>query len=260
MYKTLTLPLLVTLLMHGIMLAFILWDAPGDKPLVRKAPPRYIEAKLVTLDKPKAKPAPKSAAKPKAQSKSPDTGQRARAEAAARRKAQQAEQRRLQQQKIASEKAAREKAAQAKAQQEKLAREAEQQRQAEQKQRLEQQQREEFQQLIEQENAERQASSDSELANSYIAQITRVIQNNWSRPPSARKNMEAELALQLVPTGEVISVHVVSSSGNAAFDRSAEKAVLKVGRFPTLQKLPPRVFEKYFRRLHLVFRPEDLRL
>lgn len=256
MYKTLTLPLLVTLLMHGMILALILVNMPDEPPMVRKAPPRYIEAKLVTLDKPKAKPA----AKPKAQSK-PKTDAARRAREEARRQAEQ----KRQQQKLASEKAAREKAAQEKAarkkaQQEQLAKQAEQQRQQEQKQRLEQQQRDEFQQMIDQENAERQAHSDSELANSYIAQITRVIQNNWSRPPSARNNMEAELALQLVPTGEVVSVRVITSSGNAAFDRSAEKAVLKVGRFPELQKLPSRVFEKYFRSLHLVFRPEDLRL
>ena len=105
-----------------------------------------------------------------------------------------------------------------------------------------------------------QVESDQALATSYVALITGLIQNNWDRPPSARNNMEAELSLQLLPTGEVVGVKVVKTSGNKAFDLSAEKAVLKVGQIKELQDLPPRVFEKYFRRLRLKFRPEDLRL
>ena len=104
-----------------------------------------------------------------------------------------------------------------------------------------------------------QARSDAELASSYIAHIARTIENNWSRPPSARRDMEAELVIQLVPTGEVVSVRVDKTSGNAAFDRSAETAVKRAARFPELQELPPRVFERYFRELRLVFKPEDLR-
>jgi colicin import membrane protein len=72
--------------------------------------------------------------------------------------------------------------------------------------------------------------------------------------------MEVELSIQLVPTGQVISVAIIQSSGNSAFDRSAEQAVHQAGRFEKLQELPPRVFEQYFRQLRLVFRPEDLRL
>jgi TonB family protein len=67
------------------------------------------------------------------------------------------------------------------------------------------------------------------------------------------------LAIQLIPTGEVVSVNVLNSSGSAAFDRSAVNAVEKAGEFPQLQNLPPREFEKTFRRFRLLFRPEDLR-
>ena len=80
-----------------------------------------------------------------------------------------------------------------------------------------------------------------------------------SRPPSARNGMECELAVQLVPTGEVVSVTVIRSSGNSAFDSSAVNAVKKAGAFPELQKLPSAEFEKNFRRLNLIFKPEDLR-
>mgnify|MGYP003147122754 CR=1 FL=1 len=104
------------------------------------------------------------------------------------------------------------------------------------------------------------ASNDEELASSYADYIFERVAANWSRPPSARRDMEVELLVQLVPTGQVVSVVVVRSSGNKAFDRSAEQAVLKVGRFEKLKELPPKVFETYFRKLPLIFRPDDLRL
>ncbi len=257
MYKTLTLPLLVTLFLHGIMLALIVIGAPEAEPLEQKKPVKYIEAKLVKLEEPQATPKPE-------------------ADDNAQQRAKQAEQARLRQQReqAAREKAAREKAAEEaakqqaakekarreKLKQERQAKQREQERIAEQQQRIREQQQRELDELIQQEKAARQAESDAELANSYIAVISRVIENNWDRPPSARKDMEVELVLQLVPTGEVVGVKVAKSSGNAAFDRSAEQAVMRAGRFPELQDLPPRVFEKYFRRLYLRFRPEDLRL
>ena len=93
----------------------------------------------------------------------------------------------------------------------------------------------------------------------FVALIQQTVINYWSRPPSARNGMEAELAIQLIPTGEVVSVTIVRSSGNSAFDRSAVNAVEKAGAFPELQKLPGGEFEKTFRRFRLLFKPEDLR-
>ncbi|MFT5482669.1 MAG: TonB family protein [Halieaceae bacterium] len=103
------------------------------------------------------------------------------------------------------------------------------------------------------------AVGDLDIAESHVASIARAIADNWSRPPSARNNMEAELVIHLIPTGDVVSVAVDKSSGSAAFDRSAVNAVQKAERFPELQQLPSRVFEKHFRTLRLKFRPEDLR-
>ncbi len=106
--------------------------------------------------------------------------------------------------------------------------------------------------------AEQQATAD-ELSSSFAGVIQRTVVGYWSRPPSARNGMEAELEIQLIPTGEVINVTIVKSSGNLAFDRSAVSAVEKAGAFPELQRLPSNIFERDFRRLRLVFRPEDLR-
>ena len=98
-----------------------------------------------------------------------------------------------------------------------------------------------------------------EMAASFAALIQQTVINYWSRPPSARNGMEALLSIQLIPTGEVVSVSLLKSSGNTAFDRSAINAVEKAGSFPELQQLPNREFEKTFRRFRLLFRPEDLR-
>jgi colicin import membrane protein len=111
---------------------------------------------------------------------------------------------------------------------------------------------------------DRQATTEAtatagEMSASFIALIQRTVVNYWSRPPSARNGMECELVVQLVPTGEVVSVTLLRSSGNSAFDASAINAVKKAGAFPELQKLPSGEFERKFRRFNLLFKPEDLR-
>ena len=111
--------------------------------------------------------------------------------------------------------------------------------------------------------AEKQLALDQDnekLTASYSAYIMERIEANWNRPPSARRGMEVALIIQLVPTGQVINVTMVKSSGSEAFDRSAQQAVHKVGRFERLQQLDAQAFEKNFRKLRLVFRPDDLKL
>ena len=112
---------------------------------------------------------------------------------------------------------------------------------------------------MEAEDSTRVAVTAEEMSASYAALIRDTVVNYWSRPPSARNGMEALLAIQLVPTGEIVSVSVLRSSGNVAFDRSALNAVERAGSFPELRNLPAAEFEKTFRRFQLLFRPEDLR-
>ena len=91
------------------------------------------------------------------------------------------------------------------------------------------------------------------------ATIRASVINRWTRPPSARNGMVSILSIQLVPTGEVVGVSVLQSSGNTGFDRSAMTAVERTGRFPEVAKLDYRTFEANFRRFQLIFKPEDLR-
>ena len=104
------------------------------------------------------------------------------------------------------------------------------------------------------------SGSDSiSLKDAVAATIQRAVINRWTRPPSARNGMVSVLSIQLVPTGEVVGVSVLTTSGDAAFDRSAISAVERVGKFPEIAQLDSRVFETTFRRFQLIFRPEDLR-
>jgi len=97
---------------------------------------------------------------------------------------------------------------------------------------------------------------DEQAAMSFIQGIYSLVVANWSRPPSARNDMEAHLVVELVPTGDVVSVTVVKGSGNEAFDRSAMQAVRKAGKFDVPKE--PALFEAQFRRFNLMFKPGDL--
>lgn len=102
-------------------------------------------------------------------------------------------------------------------------------------------------------------SESASLQDAVAAMIQRAVINRWTRPPSARNGMVSVLSIQLVPTGEVVGVGVLTTSGDAAFDRSAISAVERVGKFPEIAQLDSRAFETTFRRFQLIFRPEDLR-
>ena len=104
-----------------------------------------------------------------------------------------------------------------------------------------------------------QAEKEKNTSISYAAAIQRKVVTYWSRPPSARNGMECVIAIQLVPTGEVVASSLLMSSGNKAFDLSALNAVKKAGSFPELKNLSSTEFERNFRRFRLLFRPEDLR-
>jgi colicin import membrane protein len=72
--------------------------------------------------------------------------------------------------------------------------------------------------------------------------------------------METLVEIRLVPTGRIVGVTVVKSSGDIAFDRSVEQAAFKAEQFEEIQQLEPRLFEKHFRLVKVAFTPEDLRL
>lgn len=231
-----TLPLLLALALHGLAFLSLRAGWNPETSEVRAIKPQIVRSTLVVLE-PKAKPA----TRPKPVAKAAP----APAPAPARTREQPKRTQPVEKPQAPPADADAER---------KRAEEAERQ------QRLEQLSQSSFLDALEIEAldlAKSRATEEAEaVAQSYRYGIYERVVANWSRPPSARNNMEARLLVELVPTGDVVSVTLLASSGNEAFDRSAEAAVRKARRFEVPKE--PDVFERYFRRFTLLFRPEDL--
>ena len=63
-----------------------------------------------------------------------------------------------------------------------------------------------------------------------------------------------------MPTGRIVGVTIIESSGDRAFDQAAQQAAFKADQFKEIQGMDSAIFEKYFRKVKVVFSPEDLRL
>ena len=146
--------------------------------------------------------------------------------------------------------------------QERLEAESQRRRQQEIAAEQERSRQQEAQQRRQQELAEASAAeaarTEFELVQSATALIQQAVQETWSRPPSARNGMRAVLQIRMLPTGEVLDAVITQSSGDPAFDRSAENALYRAAPFRELQSLPISVFNANFRSLSLIFEPEDL--
>lgn len=253
-------PLVFSLAIHGALAYVLLMEWKPVTPLPqRQVTPKYIKAQLIQLT-PQSK-----RKKPQVKPRKIDLAARKRAQ---EREKQEQEARRLKAQlrHEKAEKALKKKRAQEKAEKDRLAalkkakdekRAAEvqeKQREAEKAQALSVLE----EALLAEESALLEDAFEEE-ARSYMDAISQRIERNWSRPPSARNGMTCELLIQLVPSGEVILVEVTQSSGNGAFDRSAQQAVKKVERFEVVKDMPSEVFERYYRQFKLLFNPQDLR-
>ena len=102
------------------------------------------------------------------------------------------------------------------------------------------------------------ARTELELIQSATAIIQLAVQQVWNRPPSARNGMRAILQIRMLPTGELLDARITESSGDPAFDRSAENAAFSAAPFIELRNLPINIFNSNFRTLSLIFQPEDL--
>lgn len=149
------------------------------------------------------------------------------------------------------------------AEQQRREREAEQQRERELAQAQQRREEEARARQAEQTRQAEAAAADAartefELVQSATGLIQQVVQENWSRPPSARNGMRVVLRIAMLPTGEVTDVTITQSSNDPAFDRAAETAVYRAAPFSELQSLPIKIFNENFRLLSLTFEPEDL--
>jgi colicin import membrane protein len=246
-----SLPFLLALSLHAAAAWALYQGWNPEKELLNVVKPQTVMASLIVL-KPKAKAAPP----PKV-----DVAQKQReAERAKQAKADQAKVRKEAKSKAEQQAAAKareeqrlaERARQAQADKQTAAELARQERLA----RLSELAATSLQQAIADESVDLQAGSEEQVLRSYHAAIYELVRTNWSRPPSSRTGMQARLQVELIPTGEVVAVTIIDSSGNAAFDRSAEHAVRLAKRFEVPQENA--LFERHFRRFYILFQPEDL--
>ena len=85
----------------------------------------------------------------------------------------------------------------------------------------------------------------------YIAQIKDKIERNWSRPPGTASGLKCVVRVSQIPGGEVVHAEIQESSGNIAFDRSVEEAVLRSSPLPVPKD--PSLFD---RNIVITFEPE----
>ena len=236
-----------SLTIHGLIIAAMYagWKAEPERVVIQ---PRFIDAKLVEL-------APKQKVTKKKKNTDANAAQRKR----------DSQRRRAAEKKKADALKSRQRQAELdRKEKERLAKEREKQRERAERERLaelqRQQKEQEFADAIAEEQRLVNAEKDEREANSYRQLIQQRLSENWNRPPSARRGMETMIRLQLVPTGRVVGVTVLKSSGDSAFDRSVEQAAFKADQFIELQKMSPSLFEKKFRQVDVLFSPQDLRL
>lgn len=85
-------------------------------------------------------------------------------------------------------------------------------------------------------------------------QIKLAVERNWVRPATSDVGLRASILVKLSQSGDVISVNVVKSSGDAFFDRSAELAIRKTSPLPFPSN--PKYY-KYIREFNFSFNPDD---
>ncbi len=88
--------------------------------------------------------------------------------------------------------------------------------------------------------------------NKYIAAISGKVRGNIVLPPDIKGNPEALFEVTQLPSGEVLNVRLIKSSGHTAYDAATERAIRKSSPLPK-----PAKTELFSRTLELRFRPLD---
>ncbi|MAK92485.1 MAG: protein TolA [Oleibacter sp.] len=265
-----SLPVVVSVGLHILIGLLFLFQWPTEHRVPEPVPQHMIANVVQTENKAvkqreeqaaKEQRRKEQAAKREADRKKQQAAEQKKAREKAQREKQLAEQK-------AREKAAQEKAAKEKAAKDKAAAEQKAQQQAKERAQQEQQLLEQLakEQAAEERRAQEQArkaaeeaARQAELAEAMTADATTAIRSKvesvWQYPPAVRPDQTVTVRIVLVPTGQVMDVKVVKSSGNAALDRSVEQAVLKASPLPVPKD--PRVFEQNFRTITFNFTPEN---
>ena len=231
------LPFIGAVLLHSLVAAFVMRGFDSQEGIAEVITPRVVNAKLLVIEPPQVRPAPsKQPAVKRAEPPAPEP---------------QPALKDIKPEPLESADAVA-KAAQAERQRKEL----DAQRRRERLAALGELADDSLQRSLDAEAEQMLNAQNARQVRTYQAGIYDLVRKNWSRPPSARNGMQARFVVELIPTGELLSVALLDSSGNAAFDRSAELAIRRAKRFSVPEDNA--VFEANFRRFYFLFRPEDL--
>ena len=231
------LPFIGAVLLHSLVAAFVMRGFDSQEGIAEVITPRVVNAKLLVIEPPQVRPAPsKQPAVKRAEPPAPEP---------------QPALKDIKPEPLESANAVA-KAAQAERQRKEL----DAQRRRERLAALGELADDSLQRSLDAEAEQMLNAQNARQVRTYQAGIYDLVRKNWSRPPSARNGMQARFVVELIPTGELLSVALLDSSGNAAFDRSAELAIRRAKRFSVPEDNA--VFEANFRRFYFLFRPEDL--
>lgn len=115
-------------------------------------------------------------------------------------------------------------------------------------------QQEDLQKQLEQEQKQLSDTSAKQMQSEiekYMALIEQAIHQNWLLPDGVDSQLSCVLLIKTAPGGEVISVQVTKSSGNAGLDNSARTAVFKASPLP----VPSGDLYEQFHQFNLTVKP-----
>jgi colicin import membrane protein len=107
-------------------------------------------------------------------------------------------------------------------------------------------------QTIKDQLARDSAATRNKGLDEYIGRIRAKVRSNWILPLDLKGNPEAAFDVVQLPTGEVLTVKLVRSSGIPAYDQAVERAILRSSPLPK-----PANENLFSRELRLTFRPRD---
>ena len=87
-----------------------------------------------------------------------------------------------------------------------------------------------------------------------ISLIQKRINSIWKKPALINEDIQAEIQINLAPSGEILKYEMVSSSGNKIFDDSTFRALSNISFITEVIGMDRKYFEKNFRSFNLVFK------
>ena len=90
-----------------------------------------------------------------------------------------------------------------------------------------------------------------------ISLIQKRINSIWKKPALINEDIQAEIQINLAPSGEILKYEMVSSSGNKIFDDSTFRALSNISFITEVIGMDRKYFEKNFRSFNLIFKSKD---